>query len=268
MRYLSNILESISFYIAQVYRFLPFNYSPFISRTLQPWCRWKPKYREKPFRAGLGYLLSPRTDNLFYISGLHEAQYLRRIHSRLQAGSLLIDIGANTGTSVLWLHFRNPSSQLKFIAIEALPDNAELLRENILLNPTVDCTVIEVASASFEGELEFASAGIGDGSAHVISTEVEIPGRQRHFIKATRLDTVVLDNSVKPAFLLIDVEGYAEDVLKGATKTLEYFKPDVGLEIHSEQEHRGSEAILFRLGYYIVWESFHHGHHRIYTYKK
>ena len=73
---------------------------------------------------------------------------MRVWQKRLRPGDLFLDIGANVGTySVL-----AASQGATVIAVEAAPDTAELLRENIALNDFALVDVVQAAAGSVAGK--------------------------------------------------------------------------------------------------------------------
>jgi FkbM family methyltransferase len=61
-----------------------------------------------------------------------------------------IDVGAHIGIVSVALATLNPD--LRIVAVEALPENAEVLRENVILNGLRDRVFVEEAAASDEDE--------------------------------------------------------------------------------------------------------------------
>ena len=247
-------MNNIAFYIAQIFRFIPkFNFIlnlPTQHRILGKLQKFS-KPRDKNYKAGNGYFLDKQVNNLSYISGIHEFELLTKMHSYLKDGDTVIDIGANAGTSILWLHHQKPQKQLSFIAFEALPYNAEIISNHLSLNPSVKCKVVAKALGSEEGSIKFSTAGIGDGSAHAITDTIENSNREIVEVEMTTLDKYYNNNEQPVSAILIDVEGFGVEVLKGSLKTIEKYYPIIFIEIHDDKEKNGVTSILENLGYIL-----------------
>lgn len=157
------------------------------------------------------------SDAIFW-TGVYEAAATREIRRIASTdGGLMIDVGANIGYFThLWLG-SNPSNQV--LAVEASPDNVQLLKKNLAANRCDDrCRVIDMAVSSEAGEVSFdlgprqqtgwggISEGVGTGS-RVIRVATE------------RLDR--LAEATMPVRLLkVDVEGAEALVFEGASELL------------------------------------------------
>ncbi|MEQ1828771.1 MAG: FkbM family methyltransferase [Pirellula sp.] len=263
-------MTNCSFAFAQLFRFIPFKSLRIWNKGLAMCDRLFPKPNlSTPFYAGNGYRLSAGTTNLYYIAGTHELGLLEEIDRRLKTDDCVVDIGANAGTSILWLHHRSPQKQLSFVAFEAMPANVEILNENLSLNPNVNCNVIPCALGAADNvELHFGIAGAGDGSARDESliASTDWTNRERVCVPSFTLDTKMMSTSRAPSLLLIDVEGYAGEVLKGAMNVLSQFKPVVVIEIHGLAEQESVSNMLLPLGYNVTYTSRKYGFHQIYEF--
>ena len=193
--------------------------------------------------------MNKHADNLFYISGIHEFELLCKIHSYLKNGDTLIDIGANAGTSILWLQNHKLKRNLSFVAFGAMPFNAEIIEKHLVLNPSVDCRVVTIALGSEQGKIKFSTAGIRDGSAHAINQIGEKNDREIIEADLTTLDHCYHNNKQPVWAILIDVEGFGVKVLKGALNTIEKYSPMIFIEIHNDEDKNGVTSILNNLGY-------------------
>lgn len=261
-------MSKCTYFVAQSLRFAPFKSLSVWNKGLSLCDRFLPPVsKEKPFRAGNGYYLCSRTTNPYYIAGTHEWALLSLIHDLLHEGDYLVDVGANAGTSILWLHHQSPRKALSFFAIEAMPDNVAILKENLALNPDVQCEIIEAAmGAEDDVSISFGTAGPGDGSARAGSliSDDQWSNRERIEVASSRLDTQLSAIEKVPNCILIDVEGFAGEVLKGASTVLQNAKPIVVVELHSDDEQRSVESELNRFGYSATYTTSRYGLHKIY----
>jgi FkbM family methyltransferase len=209
---------------------------------------------------------------LFFIAGAHEVRLLRWICKLMPRSGVLWDVGANAGTTILWMNREMAGKGPRFVAFEAMPDTAALLRENIALNPDCKCTIIEAAVTDSEGTIEFATSGAGDGAARASNQYVEsnLAGRRRVVVNAVKLDKIYatqLGGEDPPDVLLIDVEGAAGGVLRGGANVLRASLPCVVVEIHTATEASECDEALFPLGYKMLADFSWYGSHRVYAAK-
>jgi len=162
-------------------------------------------------------------------------------------GMTVIDVGANIGSHTVFMAKKiSPGGFL--IAIEAQEILHQLLRTNLSLNAIENVEVLHCACGSRPGELQFPvidyarsanfggmSLGEGDGGEIVRVIPLDA-------LKLTRCD-----------FIKIDVEGMENDVVIGATKLLERFRPV--LYVENDRADRKSELMerLIAIRYKLYW---------------
>jgi FkbM family methyltransferase len=132
--------------------------------------------------------------------------------AELRTGDTFVDVGAFIGlhTIAVGLRLRGLG---QVIAFEPDSTNCSLLREHIKLN-------------GLEGKVDLHQAAVSDKDGHSpfladgsSEARLVLPGRS----DATVIDVVTLDGALvgkRVDILKIDVEGYEEMVLRGATKLL------------------------------------------------
>jgi FkbM family methyltransferase len=126
----------------------------------------------------------------------------------IRPGMVIVEVGANIGTHSIY-SARLTGESGKVIAIEADPETAAILRENVALN---DCENVVV----FEGCIA-DKTGIGPFNVHSNSAKSSIvyAGVSRTSIPTHRLQDV-LAKELQIDLLKIDVEGADYLVLLGA----------------------------------------------------
>ena len=153
--------------------------------------------------------MTAATGNLYY--GLYEFADMAFMAHLLQPGELFVDVGANVGTYSL-LAARHCDAVV--LAVEAAPETAGLLRENVRLNDLCDkIEVIECAAGAHTGVVNFtvdrgAMNQVADASFANAVASVEL----------ATLDHIVANR--QPVMMKIDVEGYEGEVLEGAKLSL------------------------------------------------
>ena len=128
----------------------------------------------------------------------------------LGPGDLFVDVGANVGTYSLWA----ASSGARVKAVEPDVKALERLRANVELNPTFDVEVIAAALSDHEGTVEFtkgldACNQIGHGCV----------------VQSLTLDAMLDGGHARG--VKVDVEGFEQLVLAGATNVLTDHRVDV-----------------------------------------
>jgi FkbM family methyltransferase len=192
-------------------------------------------------RLGAGFTMS--LDVSEYIQGniflfdTFEPSTIRFINRAIQQHDVVIDVGANVGYMALAFAKAAPSG--KVIAFEPDPKTADLLRENIRLNPFKHVEVIERAAADSDKPLKLYRAKV-DSNAGANSTVFNERMLSEDFVEipAITLDTFVKERPIDQiSFIKIDVEGGEMSVLKGATDTLKKFRPALMIELCAEYQN-------------------------------
>jgi FkbM family methyltransferase len=140
----------------------------------------------------------------------YEPDVWRHVMGEARVGDVVADVGANIGLYTIALAKRVGDSG-KVHAFEPDPANFRALDRHCCLNEvTARVVSYQVAVAGTDGRVAF-EAGRGSES-HVSSSSMvsEVDG--------VRLDSVFAGNRID--FLKIDVEGFEEEVVKGASELL------------------------------------------------
>lgn len=177
-----------------------------------------------------------------YWLGWYEIRKRQAFESKIPAGAVVYDVGANVGYySLLAAILAGKAGHV--YAFEPLPRNVDFLRRHVILNKLEDnITVFEVAVSDRTGEAAFdlgASASMG----HLADTgEIKV--------KQVRLDDMWAAGEVKPPdFMKIDVEGAEFEVLNGARKLLKTHQPILFLDTHNREAHKLTVELLAELDY-------------------
>ena len=147
------------------------------------------------------------------------------------ANPVVIDAGANAGFHTLrWLKWRG---DLRMLAVEANPETAALLRENVKNNGFGPrCEVSDLALGDREGDVEFILSS-DDAFSSLISNQ-RVPEKRRVKVPMKTLDLLVQEARLDKLDLIkIDVEGAELMVLSGAQAAISQFRPHIFMEIHS-----------------------------------
>jgi FkbM family methyltransferase len=156
---------------------------------------------------------------------------------RPKEGDIVVDVGAHIGKYSI-IASKMVGSKGKVIAIEAHPDNCNILKKNIALNKLSNVIVLNCAAHSTETLVKLYEPGQEDGFTiyNTIMTDRSSLNTQRYIeVKANTLDSLLLEKGIKQVnWIKIDVEGAEFEVLRGATTILSSSK-DISLliEIHN-----------------------------------
>jgi FkbM family methyltransferase len=142
--------------------------------------------------------------------------------SRLGSGARVFDIGAHQGVVALVLS-RLVGAAGHVIAVEAERHNFEVALRNRELNEAGNLEILHAAGGSADGSLYFRGGLNGNVATH---------GR----VGLARVPAVSIDGLAKtygaPDVVFIDVEGYEQQVLRGAAATIAAARSDFFVEVH------------------------------------
>jgi FkbM family methyltransferase len=172
---------------------------------------------------------------------------IRKFNSKT---TILIDIGANIGTTCI------PAASFgyKVIAYEANPLMASYLLQNIALNPTIEITTFPFALGSTFNKSTEIFENVGNQGASSLDRNWS-PGIQPATMYKTHLTTLdvslqmITIKKKEKLIIKLDTEGYEIEVLKGAQKTIEKYRPIVLFENNPGSSALVSPIIRYLKGY-------------------
>jgi FkbM family methyltransferase len=146
-----------------------------------------------------------------YYCGLHESEDMAFVLHFLRPGDVFYDVGANIGSYTLLAAAAGAEVQ----AFEPSPATAARLRRNVELNGIADRVAVhECALGAQDGVVEFSQGA--DTTNHVLADGEDRGAADRVAIR--RFDEGFRPD--RPGFIKIDVEGFEEQVLAGASGAL------------------------------------------------
>lgn len=165
-----------------------------------------------------------------YWQGVHKDKELFQfLDYFLPKGGTYFDIGANIGLYAVTL-WSKKSGDLNIIAFEPIPSTIDILRKTLTLN-RVETKIEKIALSDESGELILSAYSDGANNFWVKNSDsVNIPTLAVPKIPLD--DWVAKHSSIIPNAIKIDVEGHELAVLKGASKTLQTYKPALVIECH------------------------------------
>jgi FkbM family methyltransferase len=187
--------------------------------------------------------------------GSWEPEVVEVIQQHVKPGMTVLDIGAQSGFfSLLLSKLVGPAG--KVIAFEPLPANFRFLEENVRLNGLRNVTIRQEAVAERSGSMGFE---FPRHEPNLIAGPV-LEGEDQGILTVTgvSLDDMLSANSPPVQFIKMDIEGAEVEALRGALKLLDSSHPDMMIELHNMEKHRGlhpAVILVEKMGYEIRWLS-------------
>jgi FkbM family methyltransferase len=174
------------------------------------------------------------TGNIY--CGLHEFVEMAFLLHLLRSGDLFLDIGANVGSYTI---LASKVCGARSIAFEPDPTTAVALRRNVSLNGIENLVDVEqIALGAETGEIAFT---VGLGTTNHVAT---CSDHQVQTILIKRADD--LATSHEAVLAKLDVEGYEDQVFRGASRMLSSRSL---LAVQSESHGPHIEAVLRSFGF-------------------
>ena len=170
----------------------------------------------------------------------YEAGTLAALADVWRPGSCIVDVGAHHGSfSVCCL--RAGGHGIRLLAVEPSPAAWPVLAANLAVHAGELCTLHRTALGDGCGTTVFytgaANMLVSDRSLHPVTSTQPIQ------VPVVTLDALCLDEGVTPDILKIDVEGFEDQVLDGASAALAQ-RPVILLEWHRAMlERRGVDPM-------------------------
>jgi FkbM family methyltransferase len=183
------------------------------------WLRWQIASRVAPGPIVVPFIppaclvvtrsMTGATGNVYL--GLHEFEEMALLLHLLGEGDVFVDVGANVGSYTV---LASAVCRARSITLEPLPAAFSALEDNIRVNRIeglVDAR--RIGAAASRATLRFTTDR--DTMNHVVEGESDGPTAA---VDVEPLDLVLAGTA--PTLMKVDVEGYEDEVLAGATRTL------------------------------------------------
>ncbi len=203
-----------------------------------------------------GVFLANRFDSYLGLALLEYGEYGEYEHlfldSLLSEGGVVYEIGANIGSHTIALAKAvGPTGQV--VAVEAQPAVFNILCANLALNGLTNVVPISAGCGSVPGHMVCprvdykTAAAHNSGGVSLLASGDGIP------VEIIRVDDVLLRGNCKPPSLMkIDVEGMEQEVVLGAKKTIDRYRPIIYLE--NDRVAKSQQLILeMRSINYRMW---------------
>jgi len=207
-------------------------------------------------RKGINYKLNifDYVDWWIYFGLIDESR--ERLYGLAGDGNTIIDVGANMGETIM--NFSNiVGTKGEVYGFEPDRINHERCNDNLKLNNFKNIILNNVGLGDVPGQFKIKVDTPSNRGGNRISNSTDDTNTE--IINVITLDDYVNNNKIHRINLIkIDVEGFELNVLKGAVKTLNQFKPILFIELDdtnlNQQNHSAKELVSFlmTLGYKIV----------------
>lgn len=168
------------------------------------------------------FAVRAHTDDLYHVLPAREANVVQAIRERLGPAMTFVDAGANIGFfTVLGSRLVGPWGQV--IAIEMMPDTADLLRRHVALNELPNVIVSEHALAERSGMTITATVPDRKFGQATIMAAANSADRQASVVSRT-LDDILADVPGPIDVMKMDLEGAELQALEGANGSLSRIK--------------------------------------------
>jgi FkbM family methyltransferase len=167
----------------------------------------------------------------FFVRERYERELVEPLQRIIQPGMNVFEIGAHFGFWALALS-RLCGPDGRVFAFEPIPENRARLQRNVEINSIANVTIVPLAASDDMGVAAMSSKG----------TKSALDGGEV-LVRTTTIDAFCEKNP-SPDLMLIDVEGFAGDVLRGAANTYaRKFVPTI-CELHNSKEEEAFRAFV------------------------
>jgi FkbM family methyltransferase len=159
-------------------------------------------------------------------------QYRCRSHDgdiAVEPGDYVIDAGACWGDTALYFAYRSKPDGRVF-SYEFIPDNLEIMRRNLALNPDLSNRIQVIERAAWDkSNLTISVQGEGPGSSVCVG-ETGVPDAGPLTLAID--DLVEQQNLPIVDFIKMDIEGAELPALRGAMQTIQRHKPKLAISVY------------------------------------
>ena len=173
--------------------------------------------------------------NMLVFDGNYEINETNLVKELIKPDWTVIDIGANFG----WysIHFsRLVGPRGKVFSFEPIPESYEELNSNMKLN---SCQNMKIFNTALGNREDIVSFGVPEIDGGLAASSQFLKCNKQIQVSMRRLDDIVEEQNITNVdFIKVDIEGGELDMLHGAEKLLEQFKPNIMIEIVDVHCHR------------------------------
>jgi FkbM family methyltransferase len=188
----------------------------------------------------------------------YEAEAAAYLAARMKPGMISFDVGANVGAYVLQLaYWSGPGG--KVIAFEPNEGARDVMSRHLLWNGIAErVDVVPLAVSAAPGENVLYAEG-ANGMSRLAEANRGLCGAAvETVVPVTSIDVFCRERGVWPDVLLIDIEGFEIEALRGAREAIGRKRPVMVVEFHpnvwqsSNASRPAAEELLKSLGLRVV----------------
>lgn len=173
------------------------------------------------------------------------------LEEMIRPGRDAIEVGANIGTHTVSLARKLAGMGRRLLAVEPQPVVFQNMCANLALNALFNVLAENAACSDAPGWLSFQAPDYRQrNNFGGVSMREDGVGNQR--VRAVCLDDLVPDD-FDVGLLKIDVEGFEQKVLEGATRTIARCRPFIYLENDRVDRSKALIEWLWAAGYKLWW---------------
>jgi FkbM family methyltransferase len=182
---------------------------------------------------GVPFRIDPRYRN--QLGKNYEADVAHFLSERIKPGSICFDIGANVGAYVLQLaHWTGPTGTV--VGFEPNPLAVEVLSAHVQFNGFERIVAIEKSAVGSSSGTTTMFCSDADGMSRLAEQNSLLDSTEPITVPVTTIDDFCARTGLEPDWILIDIEGFELAALRGAARTIERRRGNLGLvvEIHPD----------------------------------
>ncbi len=174
-----------------------------------------------------------------------------------QKNPYFYDVGANIGYYSLVIG----SKKIPTLSFEPVGNTFRCLKKNIKINNLSNVKAVKIALSDIPGESQinvYSSSGNNSIVKRVIPVGHELKYLRKEKIKLETIDNISQQYNAIPTFIKIDVEGFEKNVINGAQKTINKYKPVILFEASANTSidagyNVDDLAIILKKQHYILY---------------
>jgi FkbM family methyltransferase len=157
----------------------------------------------------------------------------------LKSDSVVIDAGANIGVFSIFAANLSPAG--KIYSFEPVYDTFKMLKSNTYNYPQIDCLNLGLGNSVTEKQI-FSNknrSGLSAFEDASCASSVAREGAKRQLSGITTIDEFIFGQDIpRVDFIKIDTEGYEENILRGATKTIQRDNPVISMSAYHNKDDK------------------------------
>lgn len=182
-----------------------------------------------------GYLWSAASSYEYILGNYEDPKTIDTFLSWLKPGSVFYDLGANAGYFTLIAN--RVITEGKIYSFEPSPAARHLFEKHLEINSDKitagNISLLPFAISNAEKQIEFSDSNIQkEGNTYIKGSPIFSGAENKITVQCYSVDGLLDQGFERPDVMKIDVEGAEYDVLQGAVKTLQLYKPGILLATH------------------------------------